>query len=366
MKILLMGFAKMKYMPYMHFYLNHIDTVEHDVHLLYWNRDGVTETQLDSVHCHEFIYVMDDDIPKLQKIRGFFEYRKYAQTLLKREKFDFIIIMHSLPGVLMSGYLTRNYHGKYIFDYRDFTYENFVPYKRVIHKLALAAHSVFISSEGFRTVLPSECNIKISHNIVPDAMQRRKNFEYRADKPLRVAFWGYIRHEQLNRTIIAKLSNDERFELHFYGREQDIALSLKKYAVESGAKNVVFHGAYDPGEQDVFAEETDMIHNIYSNTEAPSQVFAVTNKFYDGLVYRLPQICMSGSFMGQLVSDECLGIVCDPQAPSFNDELWDYYHSFDSNEFCKSCDRVLEKVLREYEEGRSVIIDAITSTQKTE
>ena len=38
MKVLLLGFGKISYMPYMHFYLEHI--LDNEVHLLYWDRDG--------------------------------------------------------------------------------------------------------------------------------------------------------------------------------------------------------------------------------------------------------------------------------------------------------------------------------------
>ena len=39
MKILIVGFAKIKYMPYLNVYLENIDRVKNDVHLVYWNRD---------------------------------------------------------------------------------------------------------------------------------------------------------------------------------------------------------------------------------------------------------------------------------------------------------------------------------------
>ena len=43
MKILIMGFSKIKYMPYINFYLGNIDVAANDVHLLYWNRDLMPE-----------------------------------------------------------------------------------------------------------------------------------------------------------------------------------------------------------------------------------------------------------------------------------------------------------------------------------
>ncbi len=366
MKILLMGFAKMKYMPYMHFYLDQIDRRQHEVHVLYWNRDCAPEIPPAGVACHEFAWSMEDDIPKLRKLRGFYAYRKFAADLLRRERFDLLIVMHSLPGVLLSGLLTRKYRDRFIFDYRDYTYEAFAPYRRIIHKLVCASRATFVSSDGFRDALPPLDKIYTSHNLRPAALAQRRQPVRRMEGPLRIAFWGYIRHEQLNRKIIRALAGDERFQLHFYGREQAIALNLKEYAQTLGADNVVFHGAYDPGAQDVFAANTDLLHNLYSNTEAPAQQRAMTNKYYDGLVYRLPQLCMKDSFMGSRVAQEGLGLVCDPDAPDFADAIWDYYHRIDMEEFCRRCDEVLAQVLREYEEGRSVIDDAISSPFPTE
>lgn len=366
MKILLMGFAKMKYMPYMHFYLDQIDPKQHKVHVLYWNRDCAPEVPPAGVTCHEFAWFMEDDIPKLQKLRGFYEYRKFAATLLGREKFDFVVVMHSLPGVLLSGILTRQYRDRFIFDYRDYTYESFAPYRRIIHGLVRASRATFVSSDGFRDALPGLDKIYTSHNLRPDALSHRGQPVRREDAPLRIAFWGYIRHEQLNRKIIRRLAGDKRFKLHFYGREQTIALNLKEYAQALGADNVVFHGAYDPGQQDDFAAATDLLHNLYSNTEAPAQQRAMTNKYYDGLVYHLPQLCMKDSFMGDRVEREGLGLVCDPESPDFADAIWDYYHRINMEDFCRCCDAALAQVLREYEEGRSVIEDAIARAPTTE
>ena len=54
MKILIMGFSKIKYMPYINFYLGNIDVAANDVHLLYWNRDLMPEdtTVLKGVTLH--------------------------------------------------------------------------------------------------------------------------------------------------------------------------------------------------------------------------------------------------------------------------------------------------------------------------
>ena len=158
MKILVMGFTKLKYMPYMNFYLENIGCETNEVHLLYWNRDGKEEIALPfPVSLHEFHYLQEDDVPKYQKLGGFVKYRSFALELLKAQKFDFIVVLHSLPGVLVSGYLTRHYRNRFILDYRDFTYENLSFFKKTVHKLVNASYATFVSSNAFRSILPPAC-----------------------------------------------------------------------------------------------------------------------------------------------------------------------------------------------------------------
>ena len=86
MKILIIGFAKIKYMPYMNMYLNNIDTEKNDVHILYWNRDLKEEdtSKLKNVTLHEFKCYQEDDVSKISKITSFVKFRKFALKELKK------------------------------------------------------------------------------------------------------------------------------------------------------------------------------------------------------------------------------------------------------------------------------------------
>ena len=269
MKILLMGFTKVKYMPYANFYLDNLDGTKNEIHFLYWNRDTQTEdlTGFRDIQFHEFKVYQEDEVAKFSKIRNFLRYKRFAVRLIKREKFDFIIFMHSLPGVLIANLLIKKYKNRYIFDYRDSTYERFLPFKRVIGRLVKYSYATFVSSDAFRKFLPKEEEGKIytSHNLLLDSLNHRDEkakHGIESDK-IRIGFWGFIRHENLNKEIIKKVAADERFELHYYGREQQTAKNLKIYAQSIGAKNVFFHGEYKPEDRYQFVRQTDIIHNIY-------------------------------------------------------------------------------------------------------
>lgn len=351
MKVLVIGFAKLKIMPYMHFYINNIDTKVHDVHLLYWNRDLKEENTSKYINLtfHEFKCFQEDEVDKWKKLRSFYRYRKFSIDVINSNDFDFIIILHSLPGILLLDKLKSDFAGKYILDYRDSTFEDLYPFRKLLGTLIKYSKCTFTSSDAFRCYFPNKFNDKIftSHNILEDSLNHRNHDTTKSNK-VRVAFWGQIRHEKINKQLMDRLGNDVRFELHYYGREQNIALALKEYAKEANFENVYFHGEYIPEERYEFVRKTDIIHNIYLDDNT---LLAMGNKYYDGVIFRIPQVCMTGSFMGELCEKYGIGISLDPYDKSFADNLFIYYKSIVIKDFYDSCDKELERVLCEYKEG---------------
>ena len=358
MKIAILGFNKIKYMPYLNFYFENLDTEGNEVHILYWNRD-MAEERLDKYSAcvlHEFKCRQEDDVSKISKIKSFVKYRRFAKKIIAKEKFDFIIILHSLPGVLISDVLKKRFSGKCIFDYRDSTYEGFAPYKKIIGNIVRCSVATFVSSDAFRRFLPKSEQGKIytSHNMLMDSLSHREEkrvFGIDSDK-IRIAFWGFIRHEEINREIIKKISADPRFELHYYGREQRVALNLKQYANEIGATNVFFHGEYKPEDRYEFVRNTDIIHNVYKDA---NMMLAMGNKYYDAAIFYIPLMSMEGSFMAETANKAGIGFGVNPYNEDFTDALFEVYRGMDRKTFEENADKELQRVLSEYDFGCELI-----------
>ena len=96
MKILLIGFAKIAYMPYLHFYLSALKSTGAEIHIIKWNRDKTSDASLDQhkIVVHEFDCKQLDEASKLQKIPNFVKFRHFTQRVLRDQVFDRIIIMH--------------------------------------------------------------------------------------------------------------------------------------------------------------------------------------------------------------------------------------------------------------------------------
>lgn len=358
MKILIIGFAKIKYMPYLNLYLENADRDKNDVDLIYWNRDLTSEdiSNLSNVTIHEFLCRQDDDVPKYKKIKSFLKFRKFAKSVLKRN-FDFVVVLHSLPAVLLFDMLTAKYKDRFIFDYRDVTYEKSMIYKSVIHSLVKNSKKTFVSSDGFRKFLP-QCDEKIitSHNVIQSEINGDFPEKNTSGEKVRLSFWGFIREEKTNLEIIKKIGNDSRFELHYYGREQATACNIKTFAEKGGYKNVFFHGEYAPSDRFSFAENTDIIHNVYAED---NMMFAVSNKYYDGLIFKKPQLVMKNSFMAEISEKSGVGFAVDPFSQDFANDVYGYFKNLDRNVFKKNCSTEILRISKEAEKTAQTVRDIL-------
>lgn len=357
MKILLLGFTKVKFMPYATFYLDHIDFDKNEVHLIYWNRDLKNEdlSKYPKVHYHEFREQMSDAIPHKEKLKHFLRYRKFVNDILSQHKFGKIVSLHTLPGMLVMDKLIAQYKRNYILDYRDSTFETYKIFGKLVKIFSKNAELVFTSSDAFRKYLPTKgVEIITSHNILADSLTHRNERKtgYISSDKIRISFWGLLRHLEHNLTIVEKIGNDSRFELHYYGRALEMGPKIENFCKDRNIDNVFVHGEYKPEERYEFAKKTDIIHNSYNDSNT---MLAMGNKYYDGIIFRIPQLCMPGSYMGKRCTTKGVGCEIDPNDDLFTDKLFSYYASINWKSFDAACDDDLKDILEEYNYGTNRI-----------
>lgn len=84
MKVLILGFTKITYMPYMSFYLNILKKNNCDIHLIYWKRDNVKDSEIDlEIKTYKYERYLEDSVPIGKKLTSFLGYRKFANVIIK-------------------------------------------------------------------------------------------------------------------------------------------------------------------------------------------------------------------------------------------------------------------------------------------
>ena len=357
MKILILGFANLKYMPYAKFYLEQlIDKKRVEVHMLYWNRDLKDESKEYNIIYHEFRMFQPNSQKKIGKFFKFYEYKKFSETIIKNEKFDFLIFLHTFPAVLLYYTAVKLYKNHYIFDYRDITYEKFLPFRKRIYNLSKDSYLTFVSSPNYvRFMACQDTKVLLSHNLLEDSLSyrevRRKCLRDR--NVLRIAFWGFVRGITVNLQLIDALGNDKRFELHYYGNLELVEKEITEFISKKNINNVYLHGPYEPKDRYDFASRTDIIHNIYEPDGNMEN--AIGNKFYDGVIFYLPQLCLEGSLMGKICKEKRIGLNCNFEEKNLADKIYDYYYSIEWKDFEKNCDQMLNDIKKEVQIGREKI-----------
>ena len=85
------------------------------------------------------------------------------------------------------------------------------------------------------------------------------------------------------------------------------------------------------------------------------------NKYYDGIIFRIPQVGYDGAFMTKMSTEHRVGVALNPWDDSFCQKLYDYYTSLNKELFNKNCNEELDRVYKEYSSGKSIIRDFTNS-----
>lgn len=361
MRVLLLGFGKIAYMPYMNFYLDALKDKDVQFELIYWDRDGKPDAEIPDriFNAYKFEAHLEEQLPFKSKLKYFVKYRKFALKVLKQNTYDRIIVLHTTPGLTLLEYLIWKYKGRYLLDFRDVSYEYIPIYRKLVGALSKNSALTFVSSNAFRKFLPTKENVFTIHNYLEDSLNYKmlRKQSSRERKVIRVSYWGLVRQADVNKKLMDALGNDLRFELHYYGRMQQAGREMEQYAQSRNYKNVYFHGSYMPLDRYRFAQETDLIHNIYDCGYTTGN--AMGNKYYDGIIFGIPQICSEGSFMGDVIIDKQVGVVISLEDAQIADKLWFYYQQMDWNIFESKCKEALMLVLKEQQNTKNKLIDFI-------
>ncbi|MBO5371022.1 MAG: hypothetical protein J6B23_10160, partial [Clostridia bacterium] len=279
----------------------------------------------------------------------FWGFRKWVKKQVKTRKYDKFIILSTLDGIIISDVL-KKYKGRYIFDIRDYSYENIPLFykleKNIIDRSAFTA----ISSLGFKAFLPDSDKYILAHNFNPqEAKNVTAQFRFNKEKPLNIVWNGTMRFFEHQKFIINALKNDERFRLIYHGAGPELE-KYKEFCKNENVENIVFTGAYDNKDKAKLLADADVLNNSYGygryNVAEKELKYAVPNRYYDGMIYHIPQFVEINGHKCDIAESNGVGkgIAFDE---NFADNLYNYYCSIDAGSFDRACSATLNMVIDE-------------------
>ena len=346
MRIGLLLPLNISFAPYLRIYTNildKLDGLEYDI--IYPEKKGLHEPAK-----HHFDVRTEDRVSNLKKVMYYWRYSRWLVRVLKQEKYDKLIVFGQQVAVFAYRYLSKEYKGRFIMDYRDLGLDQ--KFKGIFRKILDSCAHIVISSPGFKKYLPEGENYILSHNfdinILRDALKDLRIEPYglsENDGKLEVLTIGSIRDYVQNSAVIEALGNKARFHMTFAGRGY-AAADLEKFAEEHRVENIVFTGYYEKDMEPDIIKRSTFLNIFYPRR--PTHETAISNRFYNSLIFRKPMITTVGTIQGDYTEKYNLGLAIT-SAESLAERLEDYYQKFDSVEFEKQRTRLLNEFKRDYD-----------------
>ncbi|MEH7095601.1 hypothetical protein [Neobacillus vireti] len=339
-KIAIIGFHNLHLMQFLYKYTELLDANDIAYDVIYWDRDIDSSIKVKKFKgtpvC--FRYKMDNYQPKYKKIIGFLKCLLFVKKTIKRNRYDKLIFLTTQTALPL--YLTTiKYKGKYIFDYRDITFEDIGICKRLVRKIIDNSVFTAISSRGFVRVLGDSEKFITAHNCSDLDLLEITNTKKNSNV-IRIVFWGMVRQIEFNKKVCDMFANDDRFEVLFHG--EGYYLELQAYCSARGYHNITFTGRYSVEEIKKFASNADILMNLYDNDK--QQKWAMTVKLYDGIRYQLPMLITKGSYMAEYLEGYKFAYPIEIGKTNLDDiEFW-YRSQFNSD---NSFEKIYENIIND-------------------
>lgn len=346
-RVALIVFHNIRYAPFVEYYVNLLSKMDEVTYkIIFYNRDK-TLCENDDKNCIGIRWYGkgNNSSSKFEKVLNFVIYPFQVKKVLKQEKYDYAIVLMTMPAVLLCNYLINEFEGRFLIDIRDYTQEHFKPYYNREKKLFSKAALRVISSPGYLNFLP-KAQFEICHNLdihANEIIKKRKAYKKAKNRPIIISYIGMISYEKQCRQLIDLVSKDKRFEFHFYGNENSKHIISKHISSVNSAQIKMF-GPYQPKDKEKIYEKSDLIFNCYGNKSNLVR-YAISNKFYDSALYRKPLLVSPKTLMCELVGNYGYSIELD-NAKDLQ-ALYDWYIELNEKQFETFADNIIKKAISE-------------------
>lgn len=353
MKFALILPSNIWYCPYLNIYTKVLNELGVDYDIISWNRDGTEQNR--GIQYNALLPYGSSSIKSLVR---YYSYSMFIQQVLDKHRYEKLVIFGPQLAIFLSSYLSKKYVKRYIIDYRDLSIEQRFYFKHSFEKALKYSTSIFISSPGFEKYLPNGFDYKLSHNFDIDLVKKavcRNGTRFSQSGKYNVLTIGSIRDYAANAEVIQALANFKDFNLKFVGK--GVASSkLEFYSSKIGAKNVDFLGYYQKEEEGGFIQNSSILNIYYPKIKSHSS--ALSNRFYNALIYKRPMIVTSNSIQAYYVEKYHLGVSVD-DCVGLGDKLISFLTNVDVEEFNKRCNCLLDNFIEDYNRFYSSIKELV-------
>lgn len=334
-KICILSAVNIKHMSLISIYTKYFEEhgIEYDI--IYMDKYN-EEEEIGAKNIYRFVNVIYRKWSKIHKVIKYSKFISYAKKIIKREKYDKIIVWNDVAILMFGMFLARQFKHKYCLNCRDYNGENHPIVYYVFKKVIENSYFTTISSGGFKTFLPKHeyidlysYNDKLLQNCEP-----RHNL---SNVPLRIGFVGNVRFFEENYKLLNSLRNDSRYEIHYHGSNADI---IEDYAKNNGFNNVICSGAFQVNETGRYLDECDIINNIFGNESIAVKTLTSIRLFHAAYMH-MPILVSKDTYMEELIKAYGIGYIIDFNDKDLAEHLYEWYKNINFEELERNCNRLI-------------------------
>jgi hypothetical protein len=352
MKVGLLLNANIYLSPYVKIYSKILDELKVDYDLLAWDRIKIGE-KTGVIYKRYFPYGTKK---KIIWVINYYAYSIFLKKHIKVNQYDRLVVFGPQIGLFLLAFFKLRYKRRICFDFRDIFIDQMFP--KLFHRLLSISSLNVISSNGFRSYLPKEFEYTLCHNfnidIVNDSINKISDAPVFNKIPITIMTIGEIRNYEQNYQLMKELSNNPYYLIKFIGNPGKAGLKLKQDSIENNFNNVEFLGHYEKKDEPSLIKDADFLNIYYPPTIGNKT--AMSNRFYNALIYKKPIIALKDSTQGMYVEKYKLGIVIK-SCSNLNEQIQEFVSNFNKDEFNQNCIILLKEFRNNYEIFRNKFID---------
>lgn len=347
--------------PYMNIYTKILEQLNIDYDVISWNRDGK-----DKELGYQFQMEMSDiSIGKHLKLLPYLKYSFFIKSVVKKNDYDGLIVFNPQIALLLIDLLIKNYKDRYVLDYRDLSIEQNKFLKKPFLALLKNSYANVISSPGFKRCLPKEVEYFLSHNfdaeLVKDTLKNTLPHNLSiGDETIKILTIGGIRDYDSNVEVIKGVANQKNILLQFIGKGH-ASERLKTFAIENNVLNIEFEGYYPKEKEAEYVKQATLLNIFYPRKI--SHDTALSNRFYNSLIYKKPMIVTSNTLQGDFVEEYSLGLSLE-RCDNLDSKITEYVKTMDYIQFCQNCNQLLSKFLVDQEILEKKITEFVSAVRR--
>ena len=342
MKIALIIPCNIWFAPFVNIYTRILE--EHNIRydIISWNKEGNEDnTGL------QYEKSMNTN-SQISKFIQYIKFASFVKRVINKNKYDKLIIFTSQAAIFMHKFLERKYKNRYIFDFRDLSIEQSDIFKGPMKNVLKNSYSNVVSSPGFLKCLPKDFKYYLSHNfnieIVKKVLQDSTIIPFKK-MPYNILTIGGIRDYDSNIEVVDALANKKNVTISFVGRGP-ASESIKQYVNDNKIDNADFVGFYKKEDEAGYVQESTFM-NIYYPSVITHDT-ALSNRFYNALIYKKPMIVKTNSIQGDYVEKYNLGLSLS-NCENLHKKIQDFLDKEDNKLFNESCNNLLKEFKGDYD-----------------